>query len=304
MIYAYWGVDKFGIERTLSSLLPKNDSRPIRLSEASVDEVSVACLTDSFFDPRKTIVIENSLEKIQKAKKEKRLIEILETITPETTVIFVEKNPPKGSLGKFFSEKAKITKETKLSTADLVAYVKKRASETGVAISPLAAERFVTYVGADYWQIEEELKKLSLYVMDRELATEIEVSDVDELVHSSFEANIFEFMDAISQKNTQRAISLLDSFLESGENELYILAMITRQFRNIALAKIDQYHNEATLSKKTGLHPYVAKKSILQAKNFSVAEISAIYEKIIAADLALKSGQNPKQALQLIILSQ
>lgn len=303
MIYAYWGADKFGIERTLSSLLQEGDPKPIRLSDASIDEVSAACLMDSFFESRKIIIIENSLEKIQKSKNDKRLTETLEAITPETTVIFVEKSPPRGPLGKYFTEKAKITRESKLPTADLVAYVKNRASETGVSISPMAAERFVTYVGSDYWQIEEELKKLSLYIKDRELASEIEVSDVDELVHSGFEANIFEFMDAISQKNTQRAITLLDSFLESGENELYILTMIARQFRNIALAKIDRYQNEAAFSKNTGLHPYVAKKSILQARNFSVAEISAIYDKIISADLGLKSGQNPKQALQSIILS-
>lgn len=301
MIYLLWGPDEFGIQIALNNL--KGDDPIITLNEPSLEELRNCALTDSFFDNKKTILLNFYLPKVAKEKKEAQLKNILSKISADTTIIFVEKDLPKGNLKAYFSDTAKTQSFMKPTGKDLAGYIKKRAQELGTEISPLAAERFGTYVGPNYWQIEEELKKLALYVKGRELEPGIDINDVDELVHSGFEANIFELMDAISQKNINRAVTLLDSFLDSGENELYILTMIARQFRNIAMAKIDNIQNEGTLAKRAGIHPFVAKKTIQQARNFSIAEVDKIFGKITKADLELKSGQNAKQALQAIILN-
>ena len=303
MIYLFWGPEEFSIQVALQKVLKESpETNPIILPEADISTISNELLTDSFFESKKTVIVYYFLEKTIKDKNETTLRKILDKIAPDTTVIFIEKNEPKGSLKKYLAENATVKSFGKLPGRDLVDYIKNRAQELGANISPLAAERFATYVGTDYWQIEEELKKLSLYVKDNELDQTIDVSDIDELVHSSFEANIFELMDAISQRNTNRAIALLDSFLEAGENEIYILTMIARQFRNIAMAKAEKNITDTILAKKAGVHPFVAKKSIQQARNFTLEEISEIYARIAKADLGLKSNQNPKQALQSIIL--
>jgi len=303
MIYLFWGPEEFSIQVALQKVLKESpETSPIILQEPDISTLSNELLTDSFFEDKKTVVAYYFLEKTIKDKNEVTLRKILDKISPDTTVIFIEKNEPKGPLKKYLAEKAAVKSFGKLPGRDLVDYIKNRAQELGANISPLAAERFATYVGTDYWQIEEELKKLSLYVKDNELDQTIDVADIDELVHSSFEANIFELMDAISQRNTNRAIALLDSFLEAGENEIYILTMIARQFRNIAMAKAEKNITDTILAKKAGVHPFVAKKSIQQARNFTLEEISEIYARIAKADLGLKSNQNPKQALQSIIL--
>jgi DNA polymerase-3 subunit delta len=303
MIYLLSGTDDFGIQLSLSEILKKLNGRVIRMKETSLNSFSNEALTESFFDNEKVIIVEYLLEKSLKEKQETELKRVIEKISQETSVIFIEKSAPNASLRKLLGDKASISDHSRPVAKDLMNYVRNRSHELGADISPLAAERFITYVGPNYWQIEEELKKLSLYVKDRDIEQVIEIGDVDEIVHSNFEANIFELMDAISQKNINRAITLLGSFLDSGENELYILTMIARQFRNIAMAKIDNVVDETAFAKKAGLHPYVAKKSIMQARNFSVGEVGEIYQKIIAADLNLKSGQNPKQVLQSIILN-
>lgn len=302
MIYLLWGADEFGIELAVSKLTG-GDGQILNLKEVGLEQFGGNALTDSFFDTQKTLIVNTLLERAAKEKREDELARILDNISDQTTVIFVEKVAPKGKLKKFFEERAQIKSFGKPSSKELSEHVKGRAKELGTEIAPLAAERFVTYIGPNFWQLEEELKKLALYVKNRDLEPNIDINDVDELVHAGFEANIFELMDAISQKNTNRAITLLDSFLDSGENEIYILTMIARQFRNIAMAKIDNIQSETALAKKAGVHPFVAKKSILQARNFTNGEIEEIFRKIVRADQELKSGQNPKQALQSIIIN-
>lgn len=303
MIYLLWGKDSFNLQLELNKIVAENkDSRQHNLKEVSLSDFISEILTDSFFDNKRLIVSTNFFAQVTKEKKDKDLIEALGKITPDTTIVFVEDNEPKAALKKFLISNAKIIHHDKPQGKDLIEHIKVKTTELGADISPLAAERLASYVGPDYWQLDEELKKLALYKKDDPMDQVIDVADVDELVRSGFEANIFELMDAISQKNTNRAISLLDSFLDSGENEMYILSMIARQFRNIAMAKLENT-NEATLAKKAGIHPYVAKKSIMQARNFSAEEIGSIYDRIIKTDFALKSGQNPRQSLQLIILN-
>jgi DNA polymerase-3 subunit delta len=109
-------------------------------------------------------------------------------------------------------------------------------------------------------------------------------------------------MDAFAAKNSRRAAELVNSFLDSGENEIYILTMIEKQFRNIAMAKFETNITESGLAQKAGIHPFVAKKSIQAARNFEKTEIIEMYQKLADADLKLKSGFDPKQILQRLIV--
>jgi DNA polymerase III delta subunit len=78
--------------------------------------------------------------------------------------------------------------------------------------------------------------------------------------------------------------------------------MIEKQFRNIATAKFENNITEGDLAKKAGLHPFVAKKSLQQARNFEKIEIVNMYQRLMDADLKLKSGFEPKQVLLRILI--
>jgi DNA polymerase-3 subunit delta len=143
---------------------------------------------------------------------------------------------------------------------------------------------------------------LVLYKKGENEVETIDTTDVDLLVRANFEAKIFSLMDAVASKNIRRAAELLNSFLESGENEIYILTMIEKQFQNIAMAKFESNITESSFAKKADIHPYVAKKSLQQAKNFEKIEIITMYQRLMDADLKLKSGFEPKQVLLRVIM--
>ena len=112
-------------------------------------------------------------------------------------------------------------------------------------------------------------------------------------------------IDYLGQKKVKLALKELDTLKQSGEHEIYILSMIVYQFRNLIQAKdvLSQGGNKNDLSKRAKLHPFVATKSISQAKNFSFEELKGIYGKLMELDYRLKSGQiEPNLALEAFIV--
>lgn len=73
--------------------------------------------------------------------------------------------------------------------------------------------------------------------------------------------------------------------------------MIAFQFRNILSVK--NIKNPEVL----GMNPYVLRKSISQAKNFSMEDLKRIYERIVSLDTDIKTGRiSPEIALDFLIL--
>lgn len=295
MIYLIWGQDSYRLEKEIQDIIT-DDAELTIFEKGDIGELFSNLLTQSFFEKKRTFLIKELA--LGSEADEKKLRYSLENLPKDTTVIFVySRLPARSKIQNIVKKYGTVKKFEPAENINLISFIKEKVAEEGGEIAPLAAERLASYVGSDLWQLSEEIRKLVLY-RKNEMETEpIETSDVDLLVKANFEANIFALLDAIAAKNQRRASELLNSFLESGENEIYILTMIERQFKNIAMAKFERNITESSLAKKAGLHPFVAKKAVSQAKNFEEPEIIEIFRKIMDADLKLKSGYEPRQVL-------
>jgi len=148
--------------------------------------------------------------------------------------------------------------------------------------------------------MHNEVNKLISFKVDK-IITE---KDIDLLVKSKYDPNIFATIDALAAKNKNLAYKLMHEHLEQGENEIYILTMFIYQFRNLLQIKnlIDSGVPSDGLAKKTGLHPFVIKKSWSQMRNFSQDVLRKIYERLLNLDIAIKRGKiEPQTALDLIV---
>jgi len=96
--------------------------------------------------------------------------------------------------------------------------------------------------------------------------------------------SIFPFLDALGRKDEARAFLELDRLLQQGREPIYILTMIVYHLRNTARVLFDPQE-----SKKV-LHPFVYKKTVAQAKNFSTEKIVQLYDRAFRSDLALKTS--------------
>jgi|GEM_PF-207987 len=185
-------------------------------------------------------------------------------------------------------------------------WVAKEFSKKNVQISLLALKKLIYWVGNDLWRMENEIKKLSL-VGKRT----IEEKDINTLVRSKIETNIFKIIEAVSSRNKKAAMRLITEYQEKGESEEYLLSMILWQIRNIAQVKFSKFNEEypsfstkQKIAKELKIHPYVVEKSLALAKKFSGEEIKKVYHKLMEVDYKIKTGKIESGAALILFVSE
>jgi len=254
----------------------------------------------SMFKEKKLAVVINPFSDSE--FKEKFLKERKDFLKSEDIILFYEeeKIAKNDSLFKFFIKDTKSQEFQIFSGQKLKNWIRKRFEKYETKIELDALEVLIEYVGSDLWRMNNEIKKLVSY---KNGAT-VKKEDIKLLTRSKVEADIFKTIDAISRKNKKQALNLLHKHLEKGDSPLYLLSMINFQFRNLLIVKdfIEKYRPYNVILKKSGLHPFVVKKSYSLSQKFSIGELKKIYRRIFQVDLDIKTGQmEPKMALDLLI---
>lgn len=199
---------------------------------------------------------------------------------------------------KFLKKNSESQEFEPLEGPKLSSWIKKEFKQYNSKTDSEALAKLIEYVGNDLWRMSNEIRKLASY------KKEIGIKEIELLVRSKIETDIFKTIDAIAQKNKKQALILLHKHLEKGDSPLYLLSMINYQFRNLLVIKdlIEKHNPYNLILKKSGLHPFVVKKSYYQSQKFTLQELKKIYQKIFQADLDIKTGKvEPETALDLLI---
>lgn len=252
----------------------------------------------SMFKEKKLVVLRNPFAD---SEFKQELLEQLDKFAESEDIFLIyEEGKINASLLKSLKKKAKCQEFELLTNAKLKEWVKKEFIKRKIKIELSALEELVKYVGNDLWRFSNEIDKLTSFKNQGE----VEVKDVKLLVRATIETDIFSTIDAIAQKNKKQALKLLHQHLEKGDSAFYILSMIAYQFRNLLIIKelIEKHDSYDAILKKSGLHPFVVRKSYGQCQHFSLEELKKIYQKIFQVDLGSKIGKvRPEAALDLFI---
>ena len=183
----------------------------------------------------------------------------------------------------------------------LACWIKQTAEARGAAISPTAIRAMADLVGSDLWTLDQELEKLSLYASGREIGE----GDVRLMVSQVREASIFEAVDAMIEGRPQVALRLLAQLRDDGREPLYIIAMVERQLRLLALARdaAERRLPQNELKRALGTSSdFVVRKTMEQARRHSREDIAWRYDRLLEADLSIKQGRlDPDLALELLV---
>lgn len=183
----------------------------------------------------------------------------------------------------------------------LARWIKDTAQAKGSAISPTAIRSITDLVGNDLWTLNQELEKLSLYASGRE----IDESDIQTMVSQVREASIFAAVDAMIDGRPSVALRLLHQLREDGREAPYIIGMVERQLRLLALARdsIDKGVPRNEIGGRLGTSSdFVIRKTLEQARRHSWQDIVGRYNRLLETDLAIKQGQlEPELALELLV---
>ena len=107
-------------------------------------------------------------------------------------------------------------------------------SERGKSIEKEAYAAMLDMIGFNIRAFINELEKLVNYVGDRET---ISFDDVKELLKRTRQEPVFEFTNAITDRNLESSLFLLESVLSSGMHPLQILTAMANQVRKLINAK-------------------------------------------------------------------
>ncbi len=172
----------------------------------------------------------------------------------------------------------------------------------GAGINNDALDLIVSFVGNNLFQLSGELSKLANF----RPGAPIKKSDVELLVAPNISVDIFKTIDALAQKDKSQALQLLHKHLDGDENPLYLLSMIGYQIRNLLVVKelSEQGLMYASIVKKSGLHPFVVKKSYFLCRSFTLQELKDMYHRVFTMDADIKTGNiEPETALDVFVAS-
>jgi DNA polymerase-3 subunit delta len=221
---------------------------------------------------------------------------------PETTVLMLVDEEVKGQnpLLKKLSPLAEVRTFPLLRGRDLKDWIRQRVKGEGGDITPQAVNLLAELIGGDLWAMDGEIQKLLLYSQGRPISED----DVRKLVSHIQEANIFALVDAVAEGRTELAQRILHRLYDEGVAPIYILTMITRQFRLIAQAgDLGKGLSRLQIQDRLGLKSsYSLDKTLGQAKLYDFEGVKRAYDKLLETDLAIKTGKySDKLALELLV---
>ena len=127
------------------------------------------------------------------------------------------------------------------------------------------------------------------------------------MVSQAQEANIFRTVDAIIEGRGQTSFNLINNLKINGRSASYIIAMVTRQLRQLTLVHslLETGENQAKIGALLGISStYAIQKTVEQAIKYSSEDIKWKYEQLLQCDLNIKLGRlNTDQALETLVFT-
>jgi DNA polymerase III subunit delta len=169
------------------------------------------------------------------------------------------------------------------------------------AIREKDAELLLDYSEPEMSQIDMQLQKLMVYAHGKK---QITAEDIELICHKAIKTIIFELVDAISQKDIQKAFLYLDDMIEKKEPMHKIFFMMGKQFSQILNTKslLLKGCHAKDVALTLGVHPFVAEKLCKHAKRFSVEGLKRAVKDTYDMDWLNKStSMDPRLSAEILI---
>ncbi|MFH2012708.1 MAG: DNA polymerase III subunit delta [Pseudomonadota bacterium] len=179
---------------------------------------------------------------------------------------------------------------------ELPYWIQKVAGRFNNKISKDAVALLIEVVGNNLQQLYNEIEKVSIFIGEKRT---IEVEDFEAVVTELKVESIFTLVDAVGNKDREKALNILIKILASGEDHLRILGMIIRQFRLIFITKelLQKGLKPTEIGNKLKINRYFLEGFLKQVDQFSFDELKGAFDKFLNTDLALKSSRISKRLI-------
>ena len=230
------------------------------------------------------------------AQESAALCDYLPRVPPTTCLVFECEAPDKRK--KLCQALMKLTGAVSfdtLSDARLAQWMNQTLKPLGKKMDAQTCAQLAFTSGRDLTMLHGELQKLAAYVGERAVITQ---EDIERVATHTAECTVFAMVDALVDGQAQQAFSLLSVLLESGEERLGVLALITRQYRQMMYAKdmMDSRMPQAQMMKALGVPSFALNKLMRRAGRRTMAQLREQLDLCVKTDYDIKRGAVREEA--------
>ncbi len=187
----------------------------------------------------------------------------------------------------------KVIYKSLIQEKDMPNFVINEFKENNYKIDYKTAVYFVNYVGKNIDILSSEINKMIIYKENNYIITK---DDINEISSRGLNDNVFDFTNAIMNKDLNKMYECLNDLLIIGEDPIKIISLLANQFLFIYQVKLlDQNgKNQNDIKEILKVHPY--RIQLAMNTNFLVYELSDILKKLHELDFKIKTGSVDKKA--------
>ena len=272
-------------------LFEKAKSMILKAANITLPDLNLAIFDDdnfsekSFFEGTQVfpigddfrVVVLNGVTKITEGEK-KQFLSTLEGMVDTCVVVVLDY----GGKFDFLKNKAEFVDAKRMEKQFLVKIIVAELSKNGKKISADGVDALIEATNGYLTKIMNEIAKLSYYCEEELITKKI----VSEIVIKEVEYTVFELTEALSKRDGDKAISLLNLM----EKEQGILPLISNHFRRLFFISISDM-SDKELSSYLGVKEYAITKSRSFLKGFSKVQLKNIINLLEEVDFKIKSGE-------------
>lgn len=298
--YIFYGNENYLIEKKIKQLAAKISDQEMNLESFDGEKAEVADIASALTSS--TLLGGDRLILVKPAdlsdKKWDALVPFLEKDQSNNLLIMVADGlSAKSKITQFIEKKGEVQEFKTFAEweeEELVAWVTRQEK----CFSRAAAQRLVEICGNDLQKLSSEIEKIVTFCgVDRQISAQ----DVETMA-SPGESNVFKLLDALSQKKSQQALSVLNILLRNKADIFPMLSLMAQQYRVMLYirskaGRMDSYE----IARQLEVKPFFVKKCLVAAKTFSPETLKNNIKKILDTDLALKTGHQVFLNLELLV---
>lgn len=285
-IYLFYGEETYDLNQRVEKIKKEFERLELGvnlfyITKENINELESISQGFTFFGSSKLIVIKNTNLKFD--------VEYIKDLDEETKVVIIEDSVDKRLTSyKQLSKIAECVEFKHMNDKQIVTYIMQTLKKYNKNIDMKTAEYMQSICGEEKANIINELKKLVIYLDDKDTVT---VQDVDKVCSKTLNAKIFEVLQKIIDKKHKVAIDALDELLNQKEPIVKIYIMLYRQVKQMYMIKVMKERKESDIATKLGIHPFVYKNLSITCDKYKLQDLKNIIYEFDKYDEKTKNGE-------------
>lgn len=185
---------------------------------------------------------------------------------------------------------------------DLPGWIEGRARRSGVTVDRDAVPVLVERSGRETAALASALETLAIFVHPAKRVTR---ADAERLLGKSVQADVFELVDRVLDRDAAGAATMTASLLEEGTRGFEVVAVLAGQFERLRRARrlLDRGLTARDVGVEMKVHSFFLDKFVRQASKAPAERLRTATARLLACDEAVKTGKaGDRIALERLVL--